>query len=86
MAYSTTGRIRELWDQGVLSAQHARDLQTTYEWVVEMSLHRALEAKHGLDWILDPKECTSDEKRLLTECFRLVREFVVSASSGITLH
>ncbi len=80
MAFSTLERIRDLWDLGVLSAQKARDLQTTYAWLVEMSLYRALEAKHGVDWMLDPRDCTSDEKRLLAECFRLAREFVKSAA------
>ena len=86
VSYSTAGRIRDLLDLGILSAQTARDLQTAYAWLIEMSLHRALEAKQGVDWLLDPRECTSDEKRLLTDCFRLVRDFLASASSRLAMH
>jgi len=80
MAFSTIERIKALLQEGVLTAEKASDLQSAYAWLLEMTLYRALEAEHGLDWILDPYECSSDEKRLLTECFRLIRDFVQTVS------
>jgi CBS domain-containing protein len=75
-SFSTAGRMRALAELGVIEAQTATDLQTVFGWLVEMSLHRALDEQHGLDWILHPHTCSSEEKRLLTESFRLIRRFL----------
>ncbi|MBW2195191.1 MAG: CBS domain-containing protein [Deltaproteobacteria bacterium] len=80
MAFSTIERIKALSQEGVLTAEKASDLQSAYGWLMEITLYKALEAENSLDWILDPYECSSDEKRLLTECFRLIRDFVQTAS------
>jgi CBS domain-containing protein len=81
MTLSTTERIRGLCDKDVVSAQRAADLEAVYTWVMEMGLHRALDEDQGRVWMLDPRQCSSDEKRLLTESFRVIRDFVSQVSS-----
>ncbi len=80
MAFGTTQRLEALAEAGVFKAQTAADLANAYTWLARMSLQRAFEAESGLDWIIDPRHCTSDEKRLLTECFHVIRECVGLAS------
>ena len=80
MAFGTTDRIEALTHAGVLEAQNAADLTSAYTWLARMSLQRAFESESGLDWIIDPRHCTADEKRLLTECFHVIRECVELAS------
>ena len=80
MALSTNERIQGLCDRAVLSSQQASDLEAVHTWIVEMGLYKALEEKHSLDWILDPRRCSSDEKRLLTESFRIIRSFIKAIS------
>jgi len=80
MTLSTIERLRGLCEKGVVSADQAADLEAVYTWVMELGLLRALEEKRGLDWILEPRRCTSDEKRLLTEGFRVIRNFIKQTS------
>lgn len=76
MTLSTIERIHGLRDSNVVSVRQAADLEAVYVWVMEMGLHGALDEEQGLDWILDPGHCSSDEKRLLTEGFRVIRDFI----------
>jgi CBS domain-containing protein len=80
LTLSTIERIRGLRDRDVLSAQQSADLVAVYTWIMEMGLHRALDEEPGLDWILDPRKCSSDEKRLLTDSFRVIRDFIKQIS------
>lgn len=79
-ALSTIERIGGLRDKNVVSPQQAADLQAVYTWVMEMGLHRALDEEQGVDWILDPRQCSSDERRLLTDSFRVIRDFIKQIS------
>jgi len=80
MTLSTIERIRGLRDKDVVSGQQAADLEAVYTWVMEMGLHRALDEQQDLDWILAPRQCSSDEKRLLTDGFRVIRDFIKQIS------
>jgi signal-transduction protein with cAMP-binding, CBS, and nucleotidyltransferase domain len=79
-ALSTKDRIETLSEMGVVSRERANDLKAIYPWLVEICLKRALDQGRSLNWILDPRHCSSDEKRLLTESFRMVKETVEEAS------
>jgi CBS domain-containing protein len=79
-ALSTKDRVEALSEMGVVSRERANDLQAIYPWLVEICLKRALDQGVSLNWILDPQQCSSDEKRLLTESFRMVKETVEKAS------
>jgi CBS domain-containing protein len=81
MALSTNERIQGLRDRAILASQQAANLEAVHTWIVEMGLYKALEEEHGLDWILDPRRCSSDEKRLLTESFRIIRDFIKTIST-----
>ncbi|MBW1743455.1 MAG: CBS domain-containing protein [Deltaproteobacteria bacterium] len=80
MATSTKDRIEALCSMDVLGTERAEDLQVIYPWLVEICLIRALDQGRPLNWILDPRHCSSEEKRLLTESFRIVKETVEKAS------
>jgi signal-transduction protein with cAMP-binding, CBS, and nucleotidyltransferase domain len=79
-AVSTNGRIEALSSAGVLDKEEAENLQVIYPWLVEICLQRALQDGKPLDWILDVHECTPEERRLLSESFRVVKETVKKAS------
>jgi signal-transduction protein with cAMP-binding, CBS, and nucleotidyltransferase domain len=79
-ALSTKDRVETLSEMGVVSRERASDLQAIYPWLVEICLKRALDRGESLNWILDPQHCGSEEKRLLTESFRMVKETVGKAS------
>ncbi len=79
-ALSTNDRIEALSEMGVVSRERANDLEAIYPWLVEICLKRALDQGRPLNWILDPLHCSSEEKRLLTESFRMVKETVEKAS------
>ena len=79
-AFSTTDRLGALSEVGVLSRQRAKDLQALYPWLVEICLERALDQGKPLDWILDLRQSSSEERRLLTESFRIIKETLQQAS------
>ena len=79
-AISTKNRIEALSSSGVLDREIAKDLQVIYPWLVEICLQRALNEGKPLDWMLDLHQCSSEEKRLLSESFRMVKETVEKAS------
>ena len=79
-ALSTNDRIEALSSAGVLDKEEAKDLQVIYPWLVEICLQRALDQGKPLDWILDLHQCSSEERRLLSESFRMVKETVEKAS------
>jgi CBS domain-containing protein len=79
-AISTNERIEALCEMGVLEREKARDLQVIYPWLVEICLQRALDQGRPLDWILDLRQCSTEERRLLSESFRLIKETVQMAS------
>jgi len=79
-AISTKNRIEALSSLGVLDREIAKDLQVIYPWLVEICLQRALNEGKPLDWMLDLHQCSSEEKRLLSESFRMVKETVEKAS------
>jgi CBS domain-containing protein len=81
MDLSTNERIQSLLSRGVLSSQQASDLEAVHTWIVEMGLYKALEEEYSLDWILDPRQCSSDEKRLLTESFKVIRDFLKTVTN-----
>jgi CBS domain-containing protein len=80
MAFGTVDRLEELAALGVLDEQMATDLVSSYTWLARMSLQRAFEDDSGLDWIIDPRNCSADEKRLLTECFKVIRRCIELAA------
>ena len=82
-APSTSHRITTLSEAGIVSAAKASDLKEVYQWLVRMSLQSALEEEKAVDWLLDPHQLSSDEKKLLTESFRLIKDFVETASRPI---
>ena len=79
-AISTKNRIEALSSSGVLDREIAKDIQVIYPWLVEICLQRALNEGKPLDWMLDLHQCSSEEKRLLSESFRMVKETVEKAS------
>lgn len=79
-AFGTIDRLEALTNLGVVDEQLRSDLAGAYTWLARMSLQRAFEADSGLDWIVDPRQCSAEEKRLLTECFRVIRVCVGLAS------
>jgi len=79
-ALSTNDRIEALSEMDVVSRERANDLEAIYPWLVEICLIRALDQGRPLNWILDPRHCSPEEKRLLTESFRMVKETVEKAS------
>ena len=79
-ALSTNDRIEALSSVGVLDKEEAKDLQVIYPWLVEICLKRALDQGKPLNWILDPRHCSSEERRLLSESFRMVKDTVEKAS------
>jgi CBS domain-containing protein len=79
-AISTKDRIEALSSMGVLDREKAKDLQVIYPWLVEICLKRALDEGKPMDWTLDLHQCSSEEKRLLSESFRLIKETVQMAS------
>jgi signal-transduction protein with cAMP-binding, CBS, and nucleotidyltransferase domain len=78
-ASTTRDRLTALSQSGVLSQERAADLGEIYTWLVQSCLQRSLERGTSIDWTLDPRLCTSEEKRLLTESFRMVKETVEKA-------
>jgi CBS domain-containing protein len=79
-AISTKDRIEALSSLDVIDREIAKDLQAIYPWLVEICLQRALNEGKPLDWMLDLHQCSSEEKRLLSESFRMVKETVEKAS------
>jgi CBS domain-containing protein len=79
-AFSTKDRISALARDGIVSTGEADDLQVIYPWLVETCLQRALSEGKPLDWVLEPRQCSSEEKRLLTESFKIIKETVRKAS------
>jgi CBS domain-containing protein len=79
-ASRTRDRITALSRRGVFNEERAKDLNEIYPWLVEICLRRALGQGKPIEWTLVPNECGSEEKRLLTEAFRIVKETVKKAS------
>lgn len=79
-AFSTVDRIEALAELRILSRERAEDLRVIYPWLVERCLARALDQGQPLDWVLEPRQCSSEEKRLLTEGFKIIGETVKTAS------
>jgi CBS domain-containing protein len=77
---STKDRIEALSDMGTITSERAKDLTVIYPWLVETCLERALDRGEPIDWMLDPRQCSSEKKRLLTDSFRIVKETVEMAS------
>ena len=79
-AVSTNDRIEALSSTGVLDKGKAKDIQVIYPWLVEICLQRALDKGKSIDWVLDLRQCSSEEKRLLSESLRIIKETVQMAS------